>query len=199
MLAGRAGRVRNQARRLSYKVPTRLYANTRSFIFTGLSPNTTYFGIHIRACATDRCSPNMGSLVSVTTLPVALSIVCLRRSSELETTDVSPRHHLGWLASSTNSSLDNKLAQEVGATSGFVRSVSSSACVKTEAVAMLIRFGEELYGSLGLRQDSLFELVDAALTAPYRSRKPPNQSRRRSVPASPPLRLSRLQPLQLSQ
>jgi lipoprotein NlpI len=37
---------------------------------------------------------------------------------------------------------------------------------KTEEVATLIRFRQELYDSLGLRQDSLFELVDAALTAP---------------------------------
>jgi hypothetical protein len=40
---------------------------------------------------------------------------------------------------------------------------------KTEELAALIRFREELYDSLGLRQDSLFELVDAALTAPHRS------------------------------
>jgi hypothetical protein len=41
--------------------------------------------------------------------------------------------------------------------------------LKTEALATLIRFREELYSSLGLRQDSLFELVDAALTASHRS------------------------------
>ena len=41
--------------------------------------------------------------------------------------------------------------------------------MKTEDLATLIRFREELYDSLGLRQDSLFELVDAALTAPHRS------------------------------
>jgi hypothetical protein len=35
--------------------------------------------------------------------------------------------------------------------------------LKTEALATLIRFQEELYNSLGLRQDSLFELVDAVL------------------------------------
>lgn len=40
---------------------------------------------------------------------------------------------------------------------------------KTEELATLIRFREELYNRLGLRQDSLFELMDAALTAPSRS------------------------------
>jgi len=40
---------------------------------------------------------------------------------------------------------------------------------KTEELAALIRFRQELYDSLGLRQDSLFELVDAALTAGQRS------------------------------
>ena len=38
-----------------------------------------------------------------------------------------------------------------------------------ECLATLIQFRQELYESLGLRQDSLFELVDAALTAPHRS------------------------------
>jgi hypothetical protein len=41
--------------------------------------------------------------------------------------------------------------------------------IKTEDLATLIRFREELYNSLGLRQDSLFELVDAVLTTPHRS------------------------------
>jgi hypothetical protein len=41
--------------------------------------------------------------------------------------------------------------------------------LKTEALATLLRFRQELYDSLGLRQDSLFELVDAVLTAPHRS------------------------------
>jgi len=36
-------------------------------------------------------------------------------------------------------------------------------------LATLLRFRQELYDSLGLRQDSLFELVDAVLTAPQRS------------------------------
>jgi hypothetical protein len=40
---------------------------------------------------------------------------------------------------------------------------------KTEELAALIRFRQELYDSLGLRQDSPFELVDLALTAPHRS------------------------------
>ena len=40
---------------------------------------------------------------------------------------------------------------------------------KTEELATLIRFREELYDGLGLRQDSLFELMDAVLTAPQRS------------------------------
>ena len=41
--------------------------------------------------------------------------------------------------------------------------------LKTEELATLIRFREELYNSMGLRQDSLFELVDAGLTSPHRS------------------------------
>ena len=41
--------------------------------------------------------------------------------------------------------------------------------LKTEELATLIRFRQELYDGLGLRQDSLFELLDAALTAPHRS------------------------------
>jgi hypothetical protein len=41
--------------------------------------------------------------------------------------------------------------------------------LKTEELATLIRFRQELYDSLGLRQDSLFELMDAALVAPHRS------------------------------
>jgi len=40
---------------------------------------------------------------------------------------------------------------------------------KTEELATLIGFRQELYDSLGLRQDSLFELADAALTAPHHS------------------------------
>ena len=40
---------------------------------------------------------------------------------------------------------------------------------KTEELATLIHVRQELYDSLGLRQDSLFELVDAVLTAPQRS------------------------------
>jgi len=41
--------------------------------------------------------------------------------------------------------------------------------LNTEELAPLLRFRQELYDSLGLRQDSLFELVDAVLTAPQRS------------------------------
>jgi len=41
--------------------------------------------------------------------------------------------------------------------------------LKTEDLATLIRFRQALYDSLGLRQDSLFELVDAVLTASHRS------------------------------
>jgi hypothetical protein len=41
--------------------------------------------------------------------------------------------------------------------------------LETEALATLIRCREELYNSLGRRQDSLFELMDAALTAEHRS------------------------------
>jgi len=41
--------------------------------------------------------------------------------------------------------------------------------LKPEYLATLIRFRQEVYDSLGLRQDSLFELLDAALTAPQRS------------------------------
>jgi hypothetical protein len=41
--------------------------------------------------------------------------------------------------------------------------------LKTEELATLIGFRQKFYDSLGLRQDSLFELVDAALTAAHRS------------------------------
>jgi hypothetical protein len=41
--------------------------------------------------------------------------------------------------------------------------------LKTEELATLIRFREELYNSLGLRQDSLFELADGVLTTAQRS------------------------------
>jgi len=41
--------------------------------------------------------------------------------------------------------------------------------LETEAWERLRHFRNELYDDLGLRQDSLFELVDAALTAPHRS------------------------------
>ena len=41
--------------------------------------------------------------------------------------------------------------------------------LKTEELATLIRFRQELYDGLGLRQDSLFELMDAVLTAAHRS------------------------------
>jgi Transposase DDE domain len=41
--------------------------------------------------------------------------------------------------------------------------------LNTEELATLLRFRQELYDSLGLRQDSLFELADAVLTAPQRS------------------------------
>ena len=40
--------------------------------------------------------------------------------------------------------------------------------LKTEELAPLIRFRQEIYDGLGLRQDSLFELVDAVLTSPER-------------------------------
>jgi hypothetical protein len=40
---------------------------------------------------------------------------------------------------------------------------------KTEELVALIQFRQELYDSLGLRQDSLFELIDAVLTASQRS------------------------------
>jgi hypothetical protein len=53
-----------------------------------------------------------------------------------------------------------------GGSSGFVRSVPSSACVRYPELATLLGFRQELYDSLGLRQDSLFELVDTVLTAP---------------------------------
>jgi hypothetical protein len=41
--------------------------------------------------------------------------------------------------------------------------------LKTEAWEQLRQFRQELYEDLGLRQDSLFELVDAVLTTPQRS------------------------------
>src|SRR5229473_3438376 len=52
--------------------------------------------------------------------------------------------------------------------------VSVKACqarhvYETEGWATLLRFRQELYDGLGLRQDSLFELMDAVLTAPQRS------------------------------
>jgi len=47
--------------------------------------------------------------------------------------------------------------------------VSSSACVRNQALTALLHFRKELYDDLGLRQDSLFELVDAVLTSPQRS------------------------------
>jgi len=37
--------------------------------------------------------------------------------------------------------------------------------IETEALAVLRHFRQQLYDDLGLRQDSLFELVDAVLTA----------------------------------
>src|SRR2546430_15099280 len=39
-------------------------------------------------------------------------------------------------------------------------------CVHPEALAVLAAFRQELYAGLGHRQDSLFELLDAVLTAP---------------------------------
>ena len=41
--------------------------------------------------------------------------------------------------------------------------------LKTEALTPLLHFRKELHDNLGLRQDSLFELVDALLTTPQRS------------------------------
>lgn len=41
--------------------------------------------------------------------------------------------------------------------------------LETDAWERLCHFRNELYGNLGLRQDSLFELGDAALSAPHRS------------------------------
>jgi hypothetical protein len=42
-------------------------------------------------------------------------------------------------------------------------------CAKPEAVGETLRsFRQELYEALGLRQDSLFELMDAVLSAPER-------------------------------
>jgi DDE superfamily endonuclease len=40
---------------------------------------------------------------------------------------------------------------------------------ETDAWQGLRRFRQELYDDLGLRQDSLFELLDAVLTTPHRS------------------------------
>ena len=40
---------------------------------------------------------------------------------------------------------------------------------ETDAWEQLRHFRQELYNDLGLRQDSLFELVDAVLTTPQRS------------------------------
>lgn len=63
----------------------------------------------------------------------------------------------------------NEVAQAVGASSGFLRTVPSSACVGNRAWKRLRHFRNELYDDLGLRQDSLFELLDAVLTTPHRS------------------------------
>ncbi len=41
--------------------------------------------------------------------------------------------------------------------------------LETEAWERLRHFRQELFDDLGLRQDSLFELMDAVLTAPQRS------------------------------
>src|SRR6266700_1152176 len=42
-------------------------------------------------------------------------------------------------------------------------------CLHPEAVAVLAAFRQEMYAGLGHRQDSLFELLDAVLTAQDRS------------------------------
>src|SRR6266516_7162927 len=42
-------------------------------------------------------------------------------------------------------------------------------CLHPEALTWLAAFRQEVYAGLGHRQDSLFELLDAVLTAPYRS------------------------------
>ena len=42
-------------------------------------------------------------------------------------------------------------------------------CLHPEALTWLAAFRQELYAGLGHRQDSLFELLDAVLTAPDRS------------------------------
>ena len=42
-------------------------------------------------------------------------------------------------------------------------------CLHPEALAVLAAFRQEVYAGLGHRQDSLFELLDAVLTAPDRS------------------------------
>src|SRR5439155_20630610 len=47
----------------------------------------------------------------------------------------------------TNSTLDNKRAQAVGGTSGFVRSVPARCVLKPEELATLVRFRQELYDS----------------------------------------------------
>jgi hypothetical protein len=43
-------------------------------------------------------------------------------------------------------------------------------CLHPEAVAVLAAFRQEVYAGLGHRQDSLFELLDAVLTAQSRVR-----------------------------
>src|SRR5438445_13531426 len=42
-------------------------------------------------------------------------------------------------------------------------------CLHPEALTWLAAFRQEFYAGLGHRQDSLFELLDAVLTAPDRS------------------------------
>ncbi len=46
--------------------------------------------------------------------------------------------------------------------------VTLGSVIDLKALATLRSFRQELYDDLGLRQDSLFELVDAVLTAPER-------------------------------
>jgi len=68
-------------------------------------------------------------------------------------------------AAVANLSFDNKRAQATEGPSGLVSSVPSSECVGNRSVgAASATSVQELYDDLGLRQDSLFELLDAVLT-----------------------------------
>src|SRR6266851_6533468 len=64
--------------------------------------------------------------------------------------------------------LDKAVAQEHRGLPVWERRCHPRGMLNPNALAILRSFRQELYDDLGLRQDSLFELVDAVLTAPER-------------------------------